>query len=165
MEWRNGRFEVMAPNGKLATQYTVESFAPNSIGIRRIEPAHSGDYGLTAVYKGTFTDGSETARGTVGFTWPGKPGYPHSTPWTATWGSELAQAHPPSQKKLLERADEEEAQARSAREQHAQRLSVGILGAMAAILGAGPQKTGASGGFTGGDPAATIRYLQSRVSQ
>jgi hypothetical protein len=103
LEWRNGRFEVLARDGKPATEFTVESFTSASIVMKRTELPHSGDYGLTAVYKGTFTEGSETAQGTVDFAWPGKPGYPHSANWTANWGASLAQARPPTQNKPEER--------------------------------------------------------------
>jgi hypothetical protein len=76
----------MARDGQLATIYTVESFTPDSIAMKRTELPHSGDYGLTAIYKGTITEGSDIAEGTLDFTWPGKTGYPHSAKWKAGWG-------------------------------------------------------------------------------
>ena len=109
LTWRNGRFEVMARDGQLATIYTVESFTPDSIAMKRTELPHSGDYGLTAIYKGTITEGSDIAEGTVDFTWPGKPGYPHSAKWRASWGDSVAAARPLSQKKPEERGDAEQA--------------------------------------------------------
>jgi hypothetical protein len=163
LEWRNGRYEVLARDGQLATLFTVESFTPTSIVIKRMSLPVAGDYGLTAVYKGAFAEGSETAQGSVDFTWAGHRGFPHSASWTASWGSDLAQARPPAQKKPLERGDEEDAQARTAREQQMRTVSIGLMGAFTAFLGLGP--TGTGGGFTGGDPAARIQQLQGKVDE
>jgi hypothetical protein len=163
LAWRNGRYEVMARDGELATIYTVESFTHESIVMKRTELPHSGDYGLTATYKGTFEDGSDTAQGTVDFAWPGKPGYPHSGKWKASWGDAIASARPPAQRRPEERGDAEEAQANTAREQQARTITIGALGFLAAMLGAGPNI--GSGGFVGGDPAARIRELQSRLDE
>jgi len=59
LAWRNGRFEVMARDGQLATIYTVENFTPNSIVIRRAELPPRADYGPTAIYKGAFAEAGE----------------------------------------------------------------------------------------------------------
>jgi hypothetical protein len=84
LDWAGGHYEVMARDGIPATTYTIESFTPQSVRLLRTELPHSGDYGLTATYRGSFEDGAESAHGSVDFTWPGHPGFPHSGSWTAT---------------------------------------------------------------------------------
>jgi hypothetical protein len=84
LNWANGRFEVLARDGIPAITYTVESFTPKSIILHRRELQNSPAYGMTAVYRGTFEDGSDTAHGSVDFTWPDHPGFPSSNHWTAT---------------------------------------------------------------------------------
>lgn len=83
LEWTGGRYENFDLQRRPHTVYEVESFTPNSFVIKRTELAIDPAYGLTAVYRGTFTEGDDTARGTVEFTWPGQAGYPHSAKWTA----------------------------------------------------------------------------------
>ena len=151
LEWRNGHFEVMARDGQPATIYTVESFTGNSIIMKRTELPHSGDYGLTATYKGTFEEGSDTAQGTVDFAWPGKPGYPHSAKWRASWGDSAAAARPLSQKKPEERGEADEArisaQRRQFRDNMAALLMLGLV--FGAMEGGGDTGSG-SGQCTAG---------------
>lgn len=162
LEWADDHYQVKGRDGKPATTYTVESFTPTSVIIRRTELPHSGDYGLTAVYKGTFVEGATTAQGTVDFAaWPGHSGFPHSGTWKATWGASLAENRPVAQKKPEERGDAEEAQDRSAQDQNAQRFSAGVMGFLAAMLSPGP--AGEGGGD--GDPSGRIARLQGRLSE
>jgi len=151
LEWRNGHFEVMARDGQPATIYTVESFTGSSIVMKRTELPHSGDYGLTATYKGTLEDGSDTAQGTVDFAWPGKPGYPRSATWRASWGENSAAARPTSQKKPEERGDAEQARLSAQRRQFRDNMAaLLILGALFGAMDGGGESSSGSGQCTAG---------------
>ena len=92
LEWADGRYENFDLQRRPHTVYEVETFTPQSIVIKRTELAIDPAYGLTAVYRGAFTEDAGGAQGTVEFKWPGHRGYPHSANWKATWDASASPA-------------------------------------------------------------------------
>lgn len=163
LEWLDNHYVVRNGNGVPSIVYEVESFTPQSILLKRTELKNNPAFGLTAEYKGSFTEGAKAAQGTVDFKWPNHPGYPHSANWKATWGDAVATyARPP--RKPEERGDAEEAQAQSAQDERTRQVELGILGFFAGVLGATPPSGGGSGAIDG-NASTRVAQLHSRVDE